>query len=629
MKIACPNFLIFSRKRLLAPIRLGLILVGVVLVGASLSACARQTSFGSLLKDRFSRDPESQSLMQDGDFRGSPINFREELDRTRAELETSYSEAGYYFLRGEVLVSRERYQEALEAYKNAEAKLSSPSSVLSKRIIQLTLKEGNLAEAVKTAENYRQRFPGDVDILEILAGAYSAVGRGAEAIAVYSELVNISEGKKREEFAMLLASAYAQSKDFVGAKGVLKNLLEENPKNPLAIYYLGRMFELEGDAAGAEKQYRLAVKETPENDGLQLELARFLAQEKNLKEAQKIAKMVVDRSPQNALARQLLGQLLLAANNIDGALSQLQTLQAMEQNPTDTRMRIALINLEKRDFAAAERELNLVVAAKPHDGMARYYLALAFAGQNKVDDVVDAVRRVAPGEKMYVESQLLAAFVLKQESRTKEAASLLETADSALGANPDIRLLNFLVSLYKDSGENNKAISVQKRIIELDPAKDSSYFMLAVLLDEAKDFHASIEAGKKAIELNPRNADALNFVGYSLAENEGNLDEAKRHIEAALQIEPDNGYFIDSLGWVYFKQKQYGDAVRELERAVKLVSLDAVILEHLALAYQRAGKVGKALDTVRKAIPHADKSDDRGVLDRLKTLESSLQSLLN
>jgi tetratricopeptide (TPR) repeat protein len=592
-----------------------------------IAGCSRPASLKSTLKERINREPESINSFGDADANSGYARFREELSRTSTPQNVPDSESEFNFLKGELLVSQDKYEEALVAYGKAETSLTAPSPLLAKRIIQLYIKEGDLVKAIAVAKDYHLKLPADQQITEILAGAYSATGNNLEAIGLYKELIESATDKKREELLMILASIYTVNKDIPAAKDTLRKALIENPKNALAIYYLGRLQELEGDIIGAEKRYKQAVKEAPENDGLHLELARFLAQTKRFQEAKDHAQLVVARSPQNPLARQLLGQLMLATNNVDGALSELQKLQSLEQNPRDTRLRIALINLEQKDFASAEKELNLVVASKPSDGTARYYLLLAYAGQNKVEEALANVSKITPKDKFFIESRLITAFVLKQASRLSEAATILIDADTKLGDSSDPRVLAFLVSLLKDLNRSAEAINFQKKLIILEPTRDSNYFLLAVLLDDTKNFEESISAGKKAIELNPKNADALNFVGYSLADNEQNLEEATRFVEAALAIEPKNGYFIDSLGWIYFKQNKFPEAVSELEKAVELVPSDAVILEHLAQAYIKTKDYDKARAIVVRALPNADSSDDKGVVIRLQELQKALQDL--
>ena len=89
---------------------------------------------------------------------------------------------------------------------------------------------------------------------------------------------------------------------------------------------------------------------------------------------------------------------------------------------------------------------------------------------------------------------------------------------------------------------------------------------------------------------NPDNAPALNYLGYTWAEQGIRLDEAESLILRALEISPNDGYYIDSLGWVYYQRGEYEEAIEQLERAMDLASDDATIAEHLGDAYRMIEK---------------------------------------
>jgi tetratricopeptide (TPR) repeat protein len=112
------------------------------------------------------------------------------------------------------------------------------------------------------------------------------------------------------------------------------------------------------------------------------------------------------------------------------------------------------------------------------------------------------------------------------------------------------------------------------------------------------------------IALDPKNAEAYNYVGYMYAERGTNLDEAIKLIGKALDLEPENGYFIDSLGWAYYQQGKYPEALKELKRAVvKTKEPDPVIYEHLGDALVKNGLDEDALAAWEKALqldPAAD-----------------------
>ena len=120
---------------------------------------------------------------------------------------------------------------------------------------------------------------------------------------------------------------------------------------------------------------------------------------------------------------------------------------------------------------------------------------------------------------------------------------------------------------------------------------------------------------RKAIELNPRNAAALNYLGYTLADMGVQLDEAERLIRRALELQPNDGIYIDSLGWVYYQRGEYKRAVEQLERAVELAGEDPTIVEHLGDAYQRLGQSASAIRVYRDALL---RSKESAQIERLK-----------
>jgi Flp pilus assembly protein TadD len=129
---------------------------------------------------------------------------------------------------------------------------------------------------------------------------------------------------------------------------------------------------------------------------------------------------------------------------------------------------------------------------------------------------------------------------------------------------------------------------------------------------------------KKAIELNPKNAQALNYLGYTYAEEGKNLDEAESLVKRALDLEPQDGFFIDSLGWVYYQKGEYRQAIEQLERAVNLTGNDPTITEHLGDAYRKIGKLREAGHEYRDALKKAQETDQVARLkDKLQVLENA------
>jgi tetratricopeptide (TPR) repeat protein len=158
-----------------------------------------------------------------------------------------------------------------------------------------------------------------------------------------------------------------------------------------------------------------------------------------------------------------------------------------------------------------------------------------------------------------------------------------------------------LASLYEALNKSGDGLDFLFENEKLFPAEPRYHFRIGVLLDKVGKRAESIERMKRVLALNPKDAQALNYLGYTYAEMGINLDEALKHLKLAVEIRPNDAFILDSLGWVYFKLKRYDDAVRLLEDAVSLVHDDSTITEHLGDAYAARREFKKALKQYRKA----------------------------
>jgi tetratricopeptide (TPR) repeat protein len=161
-----------------------------------------------------------------------------------------------------------------------------------------------------------------------------------------------------------------------------------------------------------------------------------------------------------------------------------------------------------------------------------------------------------------------------------------------------------------------------------------------VVYGEADRFEESIEYMNRALEENPDNASALNYIGYTWAERGVNLDEAESKIRRAVELRPEDGYIADSLGWVYYMRarpliedgrhrearKFIERAIEELERADALTGGDPVVSEHLGDTYLLLDDKQRALDKFEEALrlePRFGEQPD--LLQKLESLRRELQ----
>ena len=153
-----------------------------------------------------------------------------------------------------------------------------------------------------------------------------------------------------------------------------------------------------------------------------------------------------------------------------------------------------------------------------------------------------------------------------------------------------------------------KPLDAAEKLSETKPDKETVYFMRGAMYERLKNFDAAEKEFRKALELNPENASALNYLGYMFADRSVRLDEAQKLISRALELDPDNGAFLDSLGWVYFRENRLDDAEHALVRALSKsgIGQDPTVHDHLGDVYLKLGKTKDAITQWQASLKEAE-----------------------
>ena len=171
-------------------------------------------------------------------------------------------------------------------------------------------------------------------------------------------------------------------------------------------------------------------------------------------------------------------------------------------------------------------------------------------------------------------------------------------------------IVNYLGRVYKKLNRDQDAINLYNTFLQSNSSSKIILYSLGVIYYLNDQIDESIAAMRKLIQIDPNNADALNFVGYTYAEQGKNLDEAEMLIKRALELSPNKGYILDSLGWVYYKRGKYDEAIELLNRASELQPDDPSIMEHLGDVYFDKGEFSKALEYYQRGIYLVDQDTE-------------------
>jgi predicted Zn-dependent protease len=543
--------------------------------------------------------------------------------RTAMNPETEReSRALHYYLMGQISYTDENFPNAVANFMRAGELIDQPAPELHARLAELFVRSGDLNRALAEAEKALEPKPDDSYMLLLKSGILESLNRNLEAVPIYENIIH--QHPEVFDAYVLLARLYVKLDQPEKGVETLKKLVSHAPKEVIGYFYLARTYEAKGDFTTAEKTIRTGLDIEPTNTDLSTDLLRLLAKQKKLKALKDYCNQLLERNPSNVLARKVLGELAIGENNFDEAISHLEAAQSHEDDPSSTRFKIALIQIEKQNFKEATRELSLVLAQQPQNSEARYYLASVYAATGRRKEAVDELAKIKSGDEIFVKSRIFAAFVLRQDGQLNKAEQVVREALDKEKDNK--KVLSYLILILRDAKKFSAAEELLKKSIEKDPTNDKLYFQYAIVLNDLKNKKLARQTMEKVVELNPKNSDALNFIAYGLVESGQDLDRAKKLIDQALEIKPDDGYYLDTLGWLYYTKKDYDQSQETLARAVKLSGDDTVIMQHYGDALVAVDRVDDAVAVYKSALERARNSPDAEKDPELKALIQSIEA---
>lgn len=430
-------------------------------------------------------------------------------------------------------------------------------------------------------------------------------------------VVNFMLGRDKE--AMALADALIKDKNF----------------SPRELTNLAQMLTRGGKLDAAADLYKKISESDPANDQILLALAGVQIETGKQKDAIETLERLVERRPDLFLGAAMLGQLYAEEGRFDDAHKVYDRVQSAvpDENKTELLVHKADLYRRERKPEEARKILEQIEASDtPLPEAAVRMLVEIYANEGnfeKAHGALDKQIAVATGDQVSA-WQNVKAWIYWRERRYKDAIAVLEGLHAA---DPDnFQVVEFLAENYAEVGEMDKAQGLLKaaEATLVGESKDDLLLLRARLYNKAKqhgeavaiieavlkrhqdDPRLMLEAGqyyheagrideaervlRRAIELNPADAEAYNALGYFFAEANVKLDEAEKLVQKALELNPNAGHILDSLGWVFYRQGKFAKAIETLEKAVERLSAtpDAVIYDHLGDAYAKDGRTEDA-----------------------------------
>lgn len=467
---------------------------------------------------------------------------------------------------------------------------------LLRRTFLLMTAEGRLKEALALAPRVIDTHDKAPVARMVVAVGYIKAGRFTDAQSYLAKLP--LDGINA--FMVPLLSAWSQ----VGlhrpdaALDALKPLSRNKGFKALYDLHTALIDEVAGRREAAEKGYLSAARN---QGGLSLRLAELLGalyeRAGEVDKARKIYAKYQDQHKGSHLLEPVMKRLdkrtpppLEVATAADGAAEGLFGVASSlrQQNADET----ALV------FG------RLALYLRPNFPVMQILVADILEADKRLDKANALYDAIDPASPLYWSAQLRIATNLDRMNRTDEAVRRLRAMAKArpTEAEPLISLGDILRGRERFEEAVHAYDDAIARIKKLERRHWTLLYARGIVLERSKQWKRAEADFLQALKFEPEQPYVLNYLGYSWVEQGINLDRARNMIKKAASLRPNDGYIVDSLGWVHYRLGEYQDAVRELERAVELRPEDPVINDHLGDAYWRVGRHAEARFQWRRAL---------------------------
>ena len=525
--------------------------------------------------------------------------------------------AYFYFLWGKTAENKHRFEEALEAYEKTLL-CDEESEYIMRKLAVLFIKMDLKENAAKLLEQIVSKNPQDTENRILLANVFNSLGKIDEAVSIYKDLLEIKED---HDTLLMLGTLYAQNKEYDKAQKILNRLILLEDDSYLGHYYLARLYLELQYYDKAVSSYERAL-ELNWSERLAFEVAEFFENRQEYEKAILIYNKIIGEGESVDMAKTRLVNIYLTIEKYDNALELLRELRTILPESQSVDLTISRILLGQEKYDEAIMILEDVLKTNPELTVVRYILATAYYRNNDNLRAEQQLKKIPEESNLHEDSIFLWVKMLNDSDKYTEAATLLEQQiGDAATRKPSFYIL--LASLYRENEEIELGKKIYEQALRLFPEDVDILYNYGIFLEKIGENDEAMTKMQAVIALDPDNGAALNFVGYTWADNNLNLDKALEYIKKAVELMPDDGYVRDSLGWVYFKMGDVGQAIIELEKASEMVENDPVVKEHLGDVYLQLDQPEKAVTSYEESYELYDEEEKKQkITDKINSLKS-------
>jgi tetratricopeptide (TPR) repeat protein len=456
--------------------------------------------------------------------------------------------------------------------------------------------------------------PGSEEAVTTLAYLYNEMGDTTRATQV---LAAVPDAAKSAKLYSALGFTYEQQKQYKNAIEAYRHAIELDRDNLDAIRGLAQNLLNDGQTDAALDQYKVIADANPEDAQTYVRIAEIYRKQgkydtalDNLKKAETMVQDSIE-VPYNISAiyqaqgrydeaAQVMKDLLKKSEKADGAYT-----QSEKSNRAVFLERLGTIYRDQGNNQAANETFRQIIALGGDDNVERGYQQIIDTWREakewqKATDIAKEASAKLPN------SRDLKMVLAAQQADMGDGDHALKSVQSLLKGGPEDRAVYITLAQMntrlKRYAEAEQALDKAEQLSTKQDDKEYVWFLRGSTFERQKRYTDAEAQFKKVIASDPQHAMALNYLGYMLADQNMKLDEALGYIKRAVDIDPTNGAYLDSIGWAYFRLGKYEMAEESLIKASQKINTDPTVHDHLGDLYQKTGRLKQAATHWERAI---------------------------
>lgn len=556
----------------------------------------------------------------------------QQLDELVAKAQTNSTAATFLasdlFLKANMSLMESDYVTAAVLFRYV-AQLAPQDEFVQKKFAISLIRVGDLEQAQTVLEKlYKKSLDAKVGL--ILAGVYTGLDQEVKAREVYKKI--LAKNPKNEDACVFLSKSYAIGKQVDKAFALLNTCANHDPKNGMYDYYAGKIYLDQNKNVKAIESFKRAITRQSGFAQAVTALGMLYEEKEQFDPAIELYERHLKKQPFDSVVLARVVHTLFIRERFQEVIPYAERLSDLEPENLNLKVKLGILYTDAKKYSEALSVFKDLLGHAPQSDKILYYLGAIYQEMGQLAESIDYFNQIPVESGLYMDSSVQMAnmlstlaqneFFQKEEGQWKDKFVSFSQKKIEEIKEMKVEFSVILSGYYEAIGQHQDAMVTMEQVLNEKSFSTQHKYYLANLYEKEKKFVESTSLVMGILEKEPKNAEAWNFLGYTLLVRGDEMERAFECIQKAYKLNPNDGYIRDSLGWYYYKTGDVKRALKELKVAVEKAPGDVEILKHLAIIYRDLKDYSRARSYMQEALKNARYQTDRqDILISLEEME--------